>query len=399
MKTTLSNFSLTLFALVSLILSSGCYTAQKALDKGDFDTAIHKAEKRLKGKKTKDKHVLVLEEAYAAAFEQDLKQIDYLQKADMIANWKKVLAIYKQLDSRQTKLERYLPLYISSEYREAEFETQDFKTEIANLKNNAAEYLYRSANNLMESKSKADMREAYQIFTELKKLKPNYKSTNQLRNQALALGKNYVLVEVETTLGVPIPSEIVRELNSFQTANLNSTWLEYHTRPIKNTNYDYRIEVNMNQMIVSPGLINENVYVDKRKIEDGWDYVLDNNGNVKKDSLGNDIKVKKYKEIRANILETAMNKSATVGAKVKIFSKQNQLLRKVPVEGNAAFAYNYATVNGDLRALSSTSKKKLKNKPAPFPHDLELLMQAGQTLKPVIYDAIRDNRGLLVDGR
>jgi len=396
MKTTLSNFSLALFALVSMVISTGCFTAQKALDKGDFDTAIYKAEKKLKGKNTKDKHILVLEEAYAEAFDRDLQQIEYLQKADMIANWKKVLAIYKKLDSRQSTIEKHLPLYVSSEYREAEFNRQDFKSEIANLKNNAAEYLYRTANNLLDSRDKADAREAYTIFSELQKLKPNYKSTNQLRNQALAFGKNYVLVEVESRYGVAIPSEIIRELNSFQTANLNSTWLEYHTSAVKNTNYDYRIEVNMNQMIVTPGLINENVYVDKRKVEDGWDYVLDTNGNVKKDSLGNDIKVKKYKEIRAQILETAMNKSATVGARLNIYSASNQLLKKVPVEGNAAFNYNFATANGDLRALSSTSKKKLNNKPAPFPHDLELLMQAGQTLKPVLYDAIRDNSGLLV---
>lgn len=397
MKTTHSNLTLALLVIVSLTLSTGCFTAKKALEKGNYNTAISKAERKLKGKKTKDKHVIVLEEAFAAANALDLKRIDDLQKADMIANWRTVLSIYKQLDMRQSKVERHLPLYIASEYREAEFELQDFKTEIVNLENNVAEYLYRTANNLMESSNKADIREANQIFGELQKLKANYKSTNQLRNQSLALGKNYVLVEVDSRNGAPIPQEIVRELASFQTANLNSKWLTYHTKPVKGTNYDYRIEVNMNQMVVSPGLINENVYTDKRKVEDGWDYVLDANGNVQKDSLGNDIKVKKYKEIRANILETAMNKSATVGGKVNIYSATNQLLRNVPVEGNAAFAYNFATVNGDLRALSSTSKKKLKNKPAPFPHDLELLMQAGQTLKPVVYDAIRDNTGLLVD--
>jgi len=80
---------------------------------------------------------------------------------------------------------------------------------------------------------------------------------------------------------------------------------------------------------------------------------------------------------------------------IRILSKTGQTLRKVPIEGNAIFDYQFAVANGDLRALTSTSKKKIQRRPQPFPADAELLLQATESIKPVIYEAIRDHGNML----
>jgi len=306
-SSSLSTIALLFFAMFSL---SGCYTAKKALEKGDYNTAIRKAEKRLNGKKQKDKHILVLETAYEKALYRDLNRIDQLQKEDMIANWKTVLSLYKVLDARQDKLERYLPLYVATEYRDAEFEKHDFKTEINSLKDNAAEYLYRSAQFLKDSKDKEDIREANGLLTDLNKLKPGYKDVSALMRQTLAAGKNYILIQGVSARNLPLPRELSASLLSVQTGKLNQKWLEFHNKPVKSVQYDYTIELNMYQMFVSPGIISENTYTDSRKIEDGWAYELDEKGNVKKDSLGNDIKTTQYKRILCDVVETKLAKNA-----------------------------------------------------------------------------------------
>ena len=51
-------------------------------------------------------------------------------------------------------------------------------------------------------------------------------------------------------------------------------------------------------------------YKGEKNIKDGFTYVLDTNGNVMKDSLGNDIKVDKIVKISAKKIEFEQTKSA-----------------------------------------------------------------------------------------
>jgi hypothetical protein len=124
--------------------------------------------------------------------------------------------------------------------------------------------------------------------------------------------------------------------------------------------------------------------------------VLDEKGNVKKDSLGNDIKSPKYKTITFNLIETIQTKSARVSGKLEYFNVvRNEFLREDPVTSDAFFEHRCLMAVGDINALKPETWAKLGSSPIPFPHDLDLLDQAGNTLKAMVRDIVVRNRDIV----
>jgi hypothetical protein len=144
---------------------------------------------------------------------------------------------------------------------------------------------------------------------------------------------------------------------------------------------------------VSPDLIKEREYVDDKTIEDGWEYVLDKNGNVMKDSSGNDIKIPKKVLIKARVFETYQRKAAHVGGLLEFYdNREREVIYTEPLAVDAIFENYAARYDGDKRALTEESKKKIGNRPAPFPPGENLILQAADLLKPVVKDKIARSR-------
>ena len=80
-----------------------------------------------------------------------------------------------------------------------------------------------------------------------------------------------------------------------------------------------------------PEEVKENNYSETKEIEDGFDYELDANGNVKKDTAGNDIKIIKYKTIRCNVKELHQFKTARISGTIDYLDNYNNKLLKRPI--------------------------------------------------------------------
>ena len=119
----------------------------------------------------------MLESAYAKANQRDLERIDFLTKDNNEAQLEEVYNIYQQLNERQEKVKPVLPLYIMEENRNAKFKFTNYSSKIIDTKNQLSAYLYKNANKLMNSTSKFGFRQAYDDFTYLDKINPNYKNT------------------------------------------------------------------------------------------------------------------------------------------------------------------------------------------------------------------------------
>ena len=121
--------------------------------------------------------------------------------------------------------------------------------------------------------------------------------------------------------------------------------------------YDYYVDLVLQFIDISPDLVSDKDYVEKKTIEDGFTYVLDSKGNVMKDSLGNDIKVKKYKEITCTVIETLQQKDCTIKGNLEIISvNPKQLLKKEPVAATTHFEHLSARAIGDINALKPETK-------------------------------------------
>lgn len=170
--------------------------------------------------------------------------------------------------------------------------------------------------------------------------------------------------------------------------------MEYHTQNLNdNTQYDYFVNVNVRNVAVSPDQSQHLDSVLKRDIEDGYSYVLDKKGNVMRDSLGNDIKQKKYKTVQCALVETIQTKACRIDGDVEVIQvNPNKVVKKDPIGAQSNFENISSRALGDLQALNAKQLERTKTSIVPFPTDIEMIMRCSESLKLAIRGMIQNDR-------
>jgi hypothetical protein len=385
-----------ILSLLIIAVLTSCTSSLKRMHSGNYDGAIQQAVHKLNSKKKKESEILVLEEAYQKANNRDKDKILFMKKEGSPDCWGDVYAIYSQMKYRQDLVKPLLPLHVESQNRDARFEILDFDNEIINAKKNASEYSYAHALSLLDKNNRMDARKAYTELLKVKNMYSEYKDVDQQLNRARDLGISYVLFKMQNTTGVPLPPTFEEELTKITLTDLDGDWIRYHTHEIKDMHYDYTILVNMKNISVSPEGVKEIHYTESKDVSDGFQYALDAHGNVKKDSLGNDIKIPRTKTIRCNVVETYLSKKSIIAGTLDyIDNTNNQLLKTAPIASENFFEYRFATFMGDGNALKPETFEKTQRQPIVFPPGFDMLLKAGETLKGMVKDIIYNNKSIL----
>lgn len=387
------------FTIGFLTLFSSCQSAIKMVERGNYDQAITYTVKKIAGKKKKkEKFVSPLADAFNRANARDLQAIKNLKRNGNPESWDKIATLYRNIQNRQNKVVPLMPIYDENGY-EASLNMVEVSNFIEESKKKAAEYHYVLAKKLLTDAANGDRfaaREAYDRLEKTEQYYRNYKDKSTLQKQALALGTTYVLLTMKNSSRTVLPRNFEREITNLTTRDMDSRWKVYHAQPKTDLTYDYKVVMNLRDIVVSPSLVKEREYIDDKEIEDGWDYVLDNNGNVLKDTLGNDVKVPRKVIIKARVLETFQQKEARVAGVLEFYDNHTKdVIRRENITADAIFENYASTFRGDRRALSANSKKRIGNQPLPFPTDVELLLNAADVLKPSIKGKIVGARVIL----
>ncbi len=300
-----------LFAAIALFLASACTSPEKLIERGDFDQAISLSARKLSGKKKKkEKYVRAVEESFRRATNLDMRRIKSLQTEGYAENWVEINRIHRKIQKRQELIEPLLPL-ISKEGYKADFMFVKVDGLLRESKEKAAHFYYIEGKRLLaqaELGDKAAAREAHRQFERIGQYYNRYKDEDKLMRKAHELGIVYVLFSMENNSHSILPRDFEREIKRISVSDMESTWREVHLSPERFTKYDYNVVMNLRRIDVSPEQFREREYFDKKIIEDGWRYVLDQNGNVLKDTLGNDVKEPNKVEIAARVFENTSNK-------------------------------------------------------------------------------------------
>lgn len=395
MRAPLLRFRLLFFA-VSVLLLNACGSPVKNVDRGDFDQAINQLLDRMSGrKKIKTDWVLTLEEAFRKATARDMAVVDRLKLEGRGENWPKIFDVYNTIRRRQERISNFLPI-VSKDGRKANFQFVRVDARELEAKENAAEYYYNSAQELLDRAENGDRlaaRAAFEKLAAIDQFYQNYRQKASLKEAALELGTTYVLVEVDNRAPVVLPMGFQEALLELNEENLDTRWRVFHTRPVRNLSYDYRAVIELLDLAASPDRVSERQYEQRATVEDGWEYVLDDRGNVKKDSLGNDIKRTKEVEVVANVLETVQTKAATLTAALDIVDLDTGArIDREELTAEALFENYAATFNGDERALDAEARKRIGNRPVPFPTDEQLMLEAAYDLRRIFSRELRNNR-------
>jgi hypothetical protein len=371
--------------LIVLYLLSGCGSSKKQLEKGNYDAAIDKSVKQLRKDPGDQKQLATLESAYKVANEQDNERIKFLKMEGRPNNWDEIYLIYKRLYDRQA-LVRTVP-NINIPY-------VDYMQDMVVAKRKAADFYYAHGVELMKSNIKESYRQAFAEFVRAKDYVGDYEGIDNKIMEAKYLGISRVLVSIRNKSLIQFPPEFEQELLILDLPSLNSDWVEYYTKaPDQDTQFDYFVNVNINVIAVSPDEMVQQDSVIKRDIEDGFSYVLDKKGNVMKDTLGNDMKVKKYKTVQCAIIETIQRKACRIDGDVELLQvNPNKALKKDPIGASSNFQNISARALGDLQALNQQQLERTKSKPVPFPSDVEMIIRCSDNLKMAIRGAIQNNR-------
>ncbi len=375
---------LLLSVLVSALVScSARKQMESAISNGNYDQAINDALRKLennKDKKRKQDYVVMLEDAYYKVLEEDLQHIAHFKKDGNPEHYKTIYAIYLDLEARQESIKRVLPLKVNGKTINLTF--SDYSSEIVDYRYKTSDYLIGQGITLLDSEDKYNARKAYDIFSYIERINPNFEETRSLMTEAHQKGTDYVQVSILNETQQFIPQLLEAELVDFNTYGLDQFWNVYHSNIDENIDYDFAMQLQLKRINISPERVNERQQLRERQIVDGWEYQLDRDGNVAKDSLGNDIKVDKIINIRARFVEIIQTKSAQVIADVVYTDlKQNQIIDNFTIDSGFVFENVFGRFRGDRRALNRVDRNLLKQRQVAFPSDTQMVFDTGEDLK------------------
>jgi hypothetical protein len=377
-----------------LISFSSCTSIEKLVETGQYDKAIYYATNKLSGAKSnKPEYVKGLESAFKKATDKDMAFIEKLKNEGNPESWETILKIYGTISNRQEQIRPLLPL-TDENGKKANFlfvNTNDLEKE---AKEQTIQFLYNTAKDLLEetknTKDRIPARKAYDALLRLKNYAERFLDVPQLEREARALGTTKILVNIQNYSQAVLPAGLEDEILRLGFRDLDKEWQKFDAYPEKNKEYDLGITLILSLVQVSPGEVSEKSYTEKKEIPDGFQYLLDEKGNVKKDTAGNDIKLPKNKMIEAQIIEVFQSKSAALSGRLEVIDLHTKGVKESrDINTVAVFENRAASFKGDERALTEETKKRLGNRPAVFPTDAALLLEASRKLRPLVISELR----------
>ena len=125
--------------------------------------------------------------------------------------------------------------------------------------------------------------------------------------------------------------------------------------------------------------------------------MLDKQGNVMRDTLGNDIKVKKFKTVQCALIETIQRKTCHIDGNIEVIQMNpDKVLKNDPIGAKSNFENISSRALGDLQALTPRQLERTKSQIVPFPTDIEMVVRCSESLKQAIRGAMQNNRRFIL---
>ncbi len=374
------------------MLLSGCGSSKKQLQKGNYDAAIDKAVKQLRKNKGDVKQIDILTQSYRVANDQDNERIRMLKTEGRADGWDEIYQVYKGMNDRQSLVRTVTPLNYNG--KSVDFPYVDYIPEMVGAKRKAADFYFAHGNELMKSGLKESYRQAFNEYVRAKQYVGDYEGIDNKISESKFLGMSKVQVTLRNSSVLKFPPEFERDLLALDLPRLNSDWVEYHTQNLDaNTKFDYYVNVIVKIVAVSPDQTVQRDSVIKKRVEDGFTYMLDKNGNVMKDSLGNDIKQKKYKTLQCALVETVQNKACRIDGDIEVIQlNPDKVVKKDPIGAQSNFENISSRALGDIQALNQQQLDRTKSSVVPFPSDIDMVLRCSESLKMAIRGAIENDR-------
>lgn len=365
------------YLVVSLIIFSiSCSkSGTKALQKGNYYEAVLQAVDKLRKDSDNSKATEVLPIAYKNAQNEFLRDIDRSQNANQQFRWESVLEYYTKLNNMQDAIDK------CTSCRRL-VSPQTYFKEAENARENAAAERYALGIDLLKGRpSRESARMAYNHFEQISIFAPNYKDSRDRMEDALNIGSFHVVVEqpkINSRLYQYSNEYFQGKVDEFLRTNrrMNKFIRFYSPGEAKSTKLtpDQVVRLEFIDFVVGE----TNVQTDRQTVT-SRDSVKTGEANV------NGKKVPVYSKVNAQIVKSrkAVRSRGILSMEIIDFQVNKTLLRE-EIPGEFTWVNEWASFNGDERALTNAELSMTRNREELPPPPQQLFIEF---TKP-IYDQV-----------
>lgn len=339
---------------VMAILSFGCSSGKKALEKGNYEKALTQSIKRLRSNGDHGKSRSTLRRAYPLALDLYQRNIAKAQVSGDPLKWETIAANYQQVNFLYDQILR------CPACREVIPNPRNYDAELATAKKRAAETRYNlGVEALRHNNDRNKAIEAHQHFLVAKNYVPRYRDVDEKIREALYNATLKVVVE-------PIPAPMkamelrhdffVNKINEYLHHTTISPYVKFYTpgeaRAADLEYVDHVVKMEFDRFSLG------NVYSHTTEREVSRDSV----------EIGEKDGQKIYGTVKAKL---KVNEKSIVGGGVLDFKILDNDARKVLSQEKFPSEYKWsvqwATYNGDERALDDEELEMVKRSEASIP--------------------------------
>lgn len=364
-------------ALASIIFIISCSkSGTKALEKGNYYEAVLQSVDKLKKDSDNSKALEVLPTAYRNAQEDFMRDIARARNANQQFRWETILDYYNKLNKMQESIERCTAC-------RRIVSPQTYFQETEEARDNAAAERYVLGDDILRRNklSKLDARVAFNHFEQITIFAPNYKDARNRMEEALDLGSVHVVVEqpkVNSRLYQYSNEYFQGKVEEFLRTNrrINKFIRFYSPEEAKTVRVkpDQVVRLEIIDFVVGE----TNVATDRQNVT-SRDSVKTGEATV------NGKKVSVYGKVAATIIKSRKAVRSRGLLSMEIFDYQtNKTLSREEIPGEFTWVNEWASFNGDERALTTSELNMTRNREQLPPPPQQLFIEF---TKP-IYDQV-----------
>jgi hypothetical protein len=369
-------------ALSSIIFILSCSrSGTKALEKGNYYEAVLQSVDKLRKDSDNSKASDVLANAYRNAQEEFTRDIARSRNANQQFRWEAILEYYNKLNRMQEVIERCTAC-------RRIVSPQTYFQETEEARENAADERYVLGDDILSRKkiSKLDARVAFDHFEQITIFAPNYKDARNRMDEALDLGSVHVILEqpkVNSRLYQYSNEYFQEKVEEFLRTNrrINKFIRFYSPKEAKTVRLkpDQVVRLEIIDFVVGE----TNVSTDRQNVM-SRDSVKTGEATV------NGKKVPVYDKVTATIIKSRKVVRSRGLLSMEIFDYQtNKTLSREEIPGEFTWVNEWASFNGDERALTTSELNMTRNREQLPPPPQQLFIEFSKPIYDQVTSRIR----------
>lgn len=370
-------------------------SAKKYYQFGDYDSAVHSISRSLQIKANNQKGIALLELAYPLAVTRHQSNINMLNALEDASKWPDLVYKYEALENLGNQVELLKSILKIQMNYNLTLAVGDYSDKLKKARPLAADYHYTLGMKYRDDISKKSQKEAAISFKLAQKFVANYKNAQQLYEETRAAATITLLIRPFS--GNMNVASFIRNQMMMQQTTASKEFLRIITRDQLRTIFN-------EQGLVQAG-ITENNYIKIGQLS-GADHILsativithrpvekisEEGINQKKevviskekyvDSTG----VEKTKNIKGEVKATVNHYKKSAGATLNISYQitdinNGETIFTGNLNGKEIFFYEWATFDGDKRALSNRYKRLANREEIFAPSVDNLIMKIAKSI-------------------